>query len=145
MMSELIAPCLAPGISFSSGWPATISYLLSGSSSICETSVSMDISLPPDCSHHSLLPSFILSFALVLFDLMLVGFLDFPLFGDLFSMFPETDCQPCQESCSQRSCLGDHRAHDWDTQDIRLELAKEIIAGRVAIDAQLAGFDAGIF
>src|SRR5262245_16010751 len=74
----------------------------------------------------------------------LKSFLLAPLSGDFLFALPEVDGQTGEVGGAERGGFGDHRADDRDPQDVRLELAEEVVARRAAVDAKLLRPDAGI-
>src|SRR5262245_14687533 len=91
---------------------------------------------------HGFLPSFVQAFAFALSHLWLEAFFFPPLRGDLLFALPEIDGQAGQVSGAERGRFSDHGTHDRDAQNVGLELAEEIVAGRAAVDSKLFSLDA---
>ncbi len=60
------------------------------------------------------------------------------------SFFPKTDREASEIGGAERGGFSHDGTHHRNTQNISLELAEEIIAGRAAVNAQLFGFDSRI-
>src|SRR5262245_44011946 len=90
---------------------------------------------------HGFLPPLIQPLFLASLHLRFESLLDMPLVRDVLFILPKTDGKSGEVSGAERGCFGDNRSHDGNTENVRLKLAEKIVAGRTAVDSQLACLD----
>ena len=94
---------------------------------------------------HRQLPTFIQFKCIGSFHRGFKVFLQLPILRNIRKIFPKTNCQTCQICRTQSRCFLNHRAFDFCTEHIRLELHQKIVFHRTTIHAQTFEADARIF